>query len=278
LNVATYGIAGSQIGATGTYTAANPAPATEGWYLFIAAAGSNLAVSDLLNNSQWEESCGTPAYYAAAPTAAQNATAVWTDITGSDFAVAGSPGKIVAMQLGGAFTTMASSIFTTSALENAPSSPSGPTAAQIATAVWTDAMASSDFAASGSIGLKLVQTLAAPSGIVVTLPAGPIRGKMTIYAGDDYYTTEGRAFFFTDATVPQWPNLTGAVIAWTATNGEGVSLTATCLNPGATIQTIQLQLSSANSVGMLPGPWKLEAVLPNGHNIRLANGTIEIFA
>ena len=54
------------------------------------------------------------------PTAAQNATAVWTDTTSSDFTATGTPGKILVAQLGGTFTTATSSIFASPALINAP--------------------------------------------------------------------------------------------------------------------------------------------------------------
>lgn len=63
--------------------------------------------------------------YTAPPTAAAIATAVWTTTTASDFATASSPGKILATQLGGAFTTTASSVFTTASLANAPSGGGG---------------------------------------------------------------------------------------------------------------------------------------------------------
>lgn len=59
------------------------------------------------------------------PTAAQVATAVWTDATSSDFATSGTPGKILVGQLGGAFTTASSSVYTTAALANAPAGGGG---------------------------------------------------------------------------------------------------------------------------------------------------------
>ncbi len=52
------------------------------------------------------------------PTAAAIATAIWTDTTAGDFTTATSPGKIIFTQLGGAFTTTSSSVFTTAALAN----------------------------------------------------------------------------------------------------------------------------------------------------------------
>ncbi len=53
------------------------------------------------------------------PSAAQNATAFWTDTTGSDFTTASSPGKFLMAQLAGAFTGT-TSVFTAPALANAP--------------------------------------------------------------------------------------------------------------------------------------------------------------
>ncbi len=91
------------------------------------------------------------------------ATAVWTDTTGSDFAATSSPGKIIVTQLGGAFTTTASSVFSTAALANAPVTAAGPTASAIATAVWQDATAG-DFTMSGSIGKSLFTGGAVPGG------------------------------------------------------------------------------------------------------------------
>lgn len=48
-NVANYGITGAQIGATGIYTADDPAPASAGPYDFVSASGANLSAGDLAN-------------------------------------------------------------------------------------------------------------------------------------------------------------------------------------------------------------------------------------
>ncbi len=57
-NIANYGITATEVGATATYTATDPAGATEGNFLFIAAAGASLVVSDIKNNVQWEDPAG----------------------------------------------------------------------------------------------------------------------------------------------------------------------------------------------------------------------------
>jgi hypothetical protein len=85
------------------------------------------------------------------PTAAQIATAVWTDMTSSDFSVTGSPGSILSTNLN---ATVSSRLAASSYI--APTTP--PTAAQIATAVWTDTT-SSDFSVTGSPGSILSTNL-----------------------------------------------------------------------------------------------------------------------
>lgn len=94
-------------------------------------------------------------------TAAQIATGVWQDTTAGDFTTASSPGKILVAQLGGAFTTTSSSVYSVASLANAPTGGSAPTVSQIATAVWQDATGS-DFTAAGSIGKSLFTSGNAP--------------------------------------------------------------------------------------------------------------------
>lgn len=61
----------------------------------------------------------------APPTASAIASAVWADAVSSDFAASGTPGFILVHQLGGAFTSATSSIFTAAALANAPAGGGG---------------------------------------------------------------------------------------------------------------------------------------------------------
>lgn len=116
-----------------------------------APAGASIA-ADLAEIEG--ETDGIAAIPTSSPSAAAIATAVWTDTTAGDFATASSPGKILVTQLGGTFTTNASSIFTVAALANGPSG-SGASAATIATTVWQDLTASADFSTVGSIGALL---------------------------------------------------------------------------------------------------------------------------
>ncbi len=128
------------------------------------------------------------------PTAAQVATAIWTDTTGSDFTVTSSPGSILVAQLGGTFTTTSSSIFSVASLANAPTGGSAPTVSQIATAVWQDATAG-DFTTSGSIGKSLFT-----SGVVPGAAGG------LFIAGTNAATTVTTSF-----TTTFTGNLTGTI-------------------------------------------------------------------
>jgi hypothetical protein len=55
-HIASYGIAAAQDGATGVYTATDPAPAVSGDYVLVAAAGASLAASDVAANARWQDS------------------------------------------------------------------------------------------------------------------------------------------------------------------------------------------------------------------------------
>jgi hypothetical protein len=112
------------------------------------------------------ETDGIAAIPTSNPTAAAIATAVWTDTTAGDFTTSTSPGKIIFTQLGGAFTTTSSSVFTVASLANAPTGGSAPTTTQIATAVWQDSTAG-DFTAAGSVGKSLMNGVALGTGLTV---------------------------------------------------------------------------------------------------------------
>jgi len=74
--------------------------------------------------------------YTTPPTAAAIATAILTTTDSSNFAVDGSPGKVLATQLGGAFTTQSSSVLKDTSLANVPSG-SGVTLEELQTELTT---------------------------------------------------------------------------------------------------------------------------------------------
>lgn len=154
---------------------------------WLTAAGINAGA--LNGKGDWLLSSS----YTAAPTAAANATAIWQDTTAGDFTTATSPGKILFTQLGGAFTTTSSSILSVAALANAPSG-TGASAASIATAVWQDLMAGSDFSTAGSVGALVkadldtnigsrMATYSQPSGFLAATFPATVASTTNITAG-----------------------------------------------------------------------------------------------
>ena len=140
------GAVGSVTGAVGSVTSAVVLPTGTGAGQISLSSGAVL-----LQPTQTGVTIPTVTTVTNQLTAAQIATAVWTDTTAGDFTTLTSPGKVIFAQLGGAFTTTSSSVFTTAAMVNAPSG-TGASAATIATAVWQDLLASSDFSTSSSVG------------------------------------------------------------------------------------------------------------------------------
>lgn len=60
-NIANYGIAATENGVSGDYSATDPAETTEGDYRFVKAAGASLAVSDLISGIRWHDRAGPEA-------------------------------------------------------------------------------------------------------------------------------------------------------------------------------------------------------------------------
>ncbi len=105
-------------------------------------------------------------------TAAQIATGVWQDAAAGDFTTANSVGK----SLYNAFTAN-TSVYTTAALANAPTSGTPPTVGQIATAVWQDSTVG-DFTAANSIGKSVLNGVALGTGLTVAAVSGAV-GSVT---------------------------------------------------------------------------------------------------
>lgn len=124
-----------------------------------AVASVTLPVTVGTNNDKTGYALAT-----APPTAAQVATAVWTDTTPTDLQTAGSPGRILVQQLGGAFTPNVS-VFTAAALANTPPGPAEPDP-------WTTVLPG--VYASGSAGRILGAFLDAAVSSRSTYAGGPV--------------------------------------------------------------------------------------------------------
>ncbi len=151
------------------YTTGNAPGAASG----LALVGSNMGTVSSVSGSVGS---------VTGLTTATIATAIWTDTTAGDFTTLTSPGKIIFTQLGGAFTTTSSSIFTTAALANGPTGGTAPTVGQIATAVWQDTTAG-DFTTAGSIGKSLFTSGNAPGAASGLALVGSNMGTVTSVSG-----------------------------------------------------------------------------------------------
>lgn len=88
-NIASYGIAATETGATGIYTATNPSDTTPAYFAFVKAAGASLAVADLQTGLRWTGNTGPlPTSAVTLATAQPAVTFTSLSVTGA-FAIAG---------------------------------------------------------------------------------------------------------------------------------------------------------------------------------------------
>lgn len=241
--------------------------------------------------------------YTAPPTAAAVATAVWTDTTSSDFATTSSPGKILVTQLGGAWTTTASSVFTTASLANAPGGGGSVTVGGYASgqdpATLVLGATASSWNSAGTIGQKINAAGGAadplgnqvpgsyasgtagyvlghvnPAQVTVTSPVG-IGGDFAVVAGCDYKAADGRSIDFTDSA-STWPNLTAAsAVTLTVYPLPGsasltpVSYSMSFVTVGSSNQKVRLELTAAQTATMPSGQFKVVATLSDGDQVNL---------
>ncbi len=156
---------------------------------------------------------------ATAPTAAQNATAVWQDLlSGSDFSTVGSIGKLLKDNVIAPVLT----------------------GAQIATALWQDTTAG-DFTTAGSIGKSLFTSGVAPGASGGLLIAGSnaattFSGLTTGALSCTTITASGAVAFQSTFVITGATTLTGAITATNAGNsitGVSASLAAGALTDTA---------------------------------------------
>jgi hypothetical protein len=185
--------------------------------------------------------------YTAPPTAAANATAVWTDATAGDFTVNGSPGQTIT-QLDGTFTTGSSSIFSTASLANAPTGGTAPTVAAIVAGMAT--------APVGSVANSVGQTgdsfarLGAPSGASID---ADILSRLATSSYGAAPTTAAIAAAIAAGSVGSVTGAVGSVTAGVtvATNGDKTGYSLTVAPP--TVAAIVAGMASA-PVGSVTAP------------------------
>ena len=114
--------------------------------------------------------------------------------------------------------------------------------------------------------------------VVVVSPidteGNPIR--MQVVQGDDYLAVDGRAFLVSSS---DWPDLTGADVAWTAQHKTDPTILVTqavnLLVVGVGEQTVQWELARTKTAGLVPGKfsyfWDVQATLANGSVVSLVS-------
>ncbi len=115
---------------------------------------------------------------------------------------------------------------------------------------------------------------------VITVAVVATNGDVSLVRATDYYAADGRAITWTDNSAA-FPDLTGATILVTVYNRDfsiAATWTATCLNPGASAQTVQLELaaSQTRALGATAYPFKVVATLVNTHEVELLSGTASV--
>jgi hypothetical protein len=184
---------------------------------------------------------------------------------------------------------------------------SGPTAAQISTQVWSEAIPGS-FAA-GSAGQKLNAAGSADDPLGNAVPgsyasgtAGRVLGSLgvisaaqvvtvspvsadgssvTIVRGDDYLAADARALDWTDAG-NHWPDLTGATIAFTARRSPSVLTKAgSVVTPSGSSKSVRVELTAAETAALGTGPWNFDVqatLATTSHIVTLVLGTLTVLA
>ncbi|MCI0398782.1 MAG: hypothetical protein L0322_28165 [Chloroflexi bacterium] len=108
---------------------------------------------------------------------------------------------------------------------------------------------------------------------------------MEIVQGDDYNNSDGRAFSWSS---DDWPDLTGATLAWAADNTRNPAETHTAVPvvvaAGGGTQTIRLELTAAITGAMEAGSarynFHIRATLAGGRKVTLISpkSTITVLA
>ena len=212
------------------------------------ATALGFAASSLNGKGDWNTT--TP------PTAAAIATTIWTDSSAPDFATANSIGK----SLYNAFAAN-TSVYTTASLANAPSG--GLTAAQVASAVWTDATAP-DFAAANSIGKSIYNAFTTNTSVYSTAslanaPSGGLTGAQIASAvwtdttATDFSTVNsiGKALYTTAA-----PGVSGGLFIAGTNAATTVNITGSISTAGSvaglTVANLDVAVSSRATASAMP--------------------------
>lgn len=204
-------------------------------------------------------------------TAAAIATGVWQDSTAGDFTTANSIGK----SLYNSFTA-GTSVFTVAALANAPVTAAGPSAATIATAVWTDTTAS-DFTTALSIGKSVMNGVTLGTGLTVARVT--LTDTLTTYTGNTVQT--GDSFARIGATGSGLTSLASSSTAlstaqWTNTLATNLGTTNTTVSTNLDTTVSSRGTSTLTQTQVTGGAYSVQSASCVLGDARIANldGTI----
>ncbi|HEX8158757.1 MAG TPA: hypothetical protein VF526_15335 [Solirubrobacteraceae bacterium] len=221
-SIADYGVAATETGVTGQYTAADPDPAAPGDYLLLKAAGASLAVADLTAGLRWQDAAGPTravdlADAALAPAATALSAAQWTSARAAllDYLDAAVTSRLASA----GYTAPLSAASTRAALGLAAADldaqlgailASGGTAPSAAD-IWshaTRALSAGDVVALAAA--ILARLTAAGTTVTVGRVVPSDGGTIVVYQGDDYKAARSRELSW---TVGGLPDLAGAAVS-----------------------------------------------------------------
>lgn len=128
--------------------------------------------------------------------------------------------------------------------------------------------------------------LAAATGVNVTY-LGPVAqtGAISVLAGDDYYTADGRSLTWVDGTGTSWPNLAGGSVQLllhpvAAAVAAPAPYTAVIEQPTGVGKVVHVEWSAAQTTALALGNhgynYDLVATLANGRKATLASGRVDV--
>lgn len=204
-------------------------------------------------------------------TASQIATGIWQDATAGDFTTANSIGK----SLYNSFTA-GTSVFTVAALANTPVTAAGPSAATIATAVWTDTTAS-DFTTALSVGKSVMNGVTLGTGLTVARVT--LTDTLTTYTGNTVQT--GDSFARIGATGSGLTSLAASSTAlstaqWTNTLATNLGTTNTTVSTNLDTTVSSRGTSTLTQTQVTGGAYSVQSASCVLGDARIANldGTI----
>lgn len=125
--------------------------------------------------------------------------------------------------------------------------------------------------------------------VIITYPAPPVSGSLTLVRGDDYLALDARELTFSSS---DWPDLTGATVRMTmrrraeafGSGSDPILLSVTDVPAsriaGSGAQTVVFELINTDTTVLIPGTaagkWDVQATLAGGSIVTLAVDTVDV--